>query len=64
MEPMVGDLTISALIIIVTSLIWIVWDVIAYVKKWRTISNVIIKFGFYSPPFVFACGFIAGHWFW
>lgn len=62
-EP--AGFTTTTWIIIVTVCVWVLWDVYAYVtKNDKTFSVVIRGFGFYSPPFVFLCGFLAGHFFW
>ena len=55
--------------IIVTSLIWIIWDIALYVqrqsdKRVSTISMKITAFSWYSPVLPFAFGLLMGHWFW
>jgi len=49
----------------VTAVVWIVWDVIAFVGSTdATISVVITDFSLYSPILPFIFGALAGHWFW
>lgn len=56
--------TITTWIILSTIAIWITWDVYLYRNNKVTISEVVNKWGNKSLPFVFALGFLCGHWFW
>jgi hypothetical protein len=60
----VGDFTVTGGLVIITALLWLLWDVYVYISKKETISQFIVKSAWYSPlaPFVF--GFLMGHWFW
>lgn len=56
-------------IMIITALVWIVWDIYLYVKKdkdarIKTISIIITEFAWYSPMLPFIIGLLCGHWFW
>ena len=63
MEP--GDFTTTGVIIILTVLVWIGWDVYVFVsKKDKTFSTVITRWSYYTPAIPFLLGFICGHWFW
>lgn len=51
--------------ILITALVWFVYDVYAYVTEdVTTISKWITEFGYYSPigPFIF--GLLIGHFYW
>lgn len=61
---MEGDFTVSAKIISITAIAWLLWDVYAYIKSKKTISHYMVKWSRYSPAIPFIVGFICGHWFW
>lgn len=63
-DELVGDFTVSAAVIAVTALVWLVWDIIAYAKGKKTISHHIVKWSYYSPMIPFIMGMLMGHWFW
>lgn len=61
----VGDFTTTGIFIIVTALIWIVYDAYAYVtKKEETLSAAIRRWAYYSPIIPFFIGLLIGHWYW
>jgi len=62
MEP--SEFTNTGNFIAVTAVIWVVYDVYAYVTDKPTISGVITRFSWYSPSMPFIAGFLCGHWFW
>lgn len=55
----------TALFIVVSVVIWIVYDIYAIVKGGvkATISAVITEFSWYSPSLPLAVGCLIGHWF-
>ena len=60
--------TTTNIIIMVTVLVWLVWDIVLYCRRKKdprvsTISMIITKFSWYSPALPFAAGFLMGHWF-
>jgi hypothetical protein len=61
-------ITTTTAIIIVTALVWLIWDVYLYIKMksdpnvW-TISMILTQFSWYSPALPFVAGFLMGHWF-
>jgi hypothetical protein len=62
-------MTYTVAIILSTCFVWIVLDIVLYVKrqddpKVSTISMIITSFSWYSPVFPFMIGFLMGHWFW
>ncbi len=63
-KGVVGDLTVSMGLIAITAIVWLVWDVIAYIKDYNTISYYITNLSFYSPMIPFISGVLCGHWFW
>ena len=56
---------ITGILILITAIIWIVWDIYAYVFGGgnATISVVLTDFSFYSPALPFIMGGLMGHWF-
>ena len=61
--------TTTTWIMIVTALLWIIWDIYLYVRKekhpeTKTISVIITEFSYYSPMLPFIAGLLCGHWFW
>lgn len=62
MEP--GELTIAGIVLIVVSLVLLIVDIVLYVQKKRTISQVITGFSYYSPMGPLVLGILLGHWFW
>lgn len=56
-------ITNTALLIIFTGVIWIVYDVYLYVKSKETISDVIFGFSQHVKGIIFLVGFLCGHWF-
>jgi len=56
---------ISGLLILVTAIVWIVWDLYAYIYGGEnaTVSVVITDFSYYSPAAPFIIGGLMGHWF-
>lgn len=64
MEPRVKNLSISAILLIVSGLVLLLWDVIAYVKGYTTISTEITRFSMYSPILPTIVGILLGHWLW
>ena len=56
---------ISGLLILVTSIVWIIWDLYVYIfrEENSTISVVITDFSYYSPACPFIIGGLMGHWF-
>lgn len=62
-------MSLTAGLLIVTCLIWIIWDLVLYVKRQgddnvSTLSMMITGFSWYSPALPFAAGVLMGHWFW
>lgn len=57
---------ISATLIIVTIVVWIVWDIPAALMAgtYGTESAVIRDWATTHPAFGYAIGVLAGHWFW
>lgn len=51
---------------IVTVVIWIIWDIYAYVDGGgvSTFSVIITDSSLYSPMIPLVCGILMGHWFW
>ena len=64
MHPEVGDLTVSMAVIAVTAIVWLIWDLYAYLKDKKTLSYYIVNWSYYSPMVPFIAGVICGHWFW
>ena len=66
----VGEPTITTWFIIVTAIVWLLWDIYAYWQvskhnyKVPTISMVITEAAWYSPIVPFIFGFLMGHFFW
>ena len=61
----ISSLSTTTWIIIVTALVWLVWDIYAFVsKKHVTFSDKITKWSYYSPMVPFILGMLMGHWFW
>ena len=57
--------TISKIMIIVTFIIWIGWDIYAFLfGKDATLSVVITDWSYYSPMWPFVWGVLIGHWLW
>ena len=61
--------TLSSLIMIVTAIVWIVWDLILFNKRKTdprvsTLSMIITRFAWYSPALPLIAGILMGHWFW
>jgi uncharacterized membrane protein YhdT len=58
--------TTTRWLIILTMVIWISWDLVAWIKggEGATESEQIAEFSVNSMPFVFALGFLMGHWLW
>jgi len=57
--------TVTQLFILLTCLIWVVWDVLVYLK-WgtpTTISAVIWRWSWHCPGFPFFAGILCGHLF-
>lgn len=56
---------ISGVIIVVTFLIWLGWDVYAYAYggERATLSVVITEFSYYSPALPLIIGILIDHWF-
>lgn len=64
---MINEITMWLLI--VTGLVWLIWDIALYLKMYNnpkvsTISVMITKFSWYSPALPFVVGVLMGHWFW
>lgn len=57
--------TISGVVILVTFVVWIIWDIFAfyYGEGVSTLSVVITDWSFYSPGIPFLFGGLCGHWF-
>lgn len=51
-------------VIAITALVWLVWDVVAYVNDYKTLSYYIVNWAYYSPMLPFISGVLVGHWFW
>lgn len=60
----VGDFGLATWLIIATTFIWFFIDIYLYVTKRETLSQAMRKAGEFTLAFVFACGFLMGHWFW
>lgn len=56
---------ISGIIILATFVIWVVWDVYAFIKggAGSTLSVVITDFSYYSPALPLIIGMLIDHWF-
>jgi hypothetical protein len=63
--PMPSD---TGMIIIVTIIIWIAWELYAVFRDKQTLSNAIWRFSNLSPSMRFltglTIGLLLGHWFW
>lgn len=59
-----GDITTSMAVIAVTAIVWLVWDIIAYLTEKKTLSYYIVNWSHYSPMIPFITGVLMGHWFW
>lgn len=62
-------ITTTTWIILVTAVVWIVWDIYLYRKMQNdrnvwTISMILTNFSWYNPALPFIAGFLMGHWFW
>lgn len=59
-------MTITWWIIVSTAVIWIAWDIFAYLKwgNQATESVLIDLWTRYLKPIVFLAGFLCGHLFW
>lgn len=56
---------ISGLLIIITFVVWVIWDLFAYTYGANsTISVVITDFSYYSPAFPAIAGALVSHFFW
>lgn len=51
-------------IMVLTALLWLVWDIILFATGEATISDIMTNLSFYTPALPFAAGFLCGHWFW
>lgn len=58
--------TKTALLMVITAIVWIVYDVWALAEGGTevSISHLIMELSYKSPAFTFACGFLCGHFFW
>lgn len=56
---------ISGIIILSTFIIWIVWDVYAFIHggEAATLSVIITDFSYYSPALPLIIGMLIDHWF-
>lgn len=54
----------TAILIVSTCFIWIIWDIYVWTKGKKTISQHIRSWSDVSMPIVFLSGFVAGHFFW
>ena len=62
-------MTPTVYIMIVSVLIWIIWDIVLFIQRKEdprvsTISMIITKFAWYSPVLPLIAGILMGHWFW
>lgn len=57
--------TITQIFIILTCLIWIVWDIVVYTKYGNpsTISATVWRYSWHLPSIPFAFGILMGHFF-
>lgn len=62
-HPEIADLGFSLTLIVITALIWLLWDMYAYIKDKKTISYYFTKLSFYSPMVPFILGMLISHWF-
>lgn len=61
----ISKLDATTWIIIATALVWLVFDIFAFVtKKYETFSDKITRWSYYSPIMPFILGVLMGHWFW
>jgi hypothetical protein len=64
MNVLDNELTTSTWIIVATALVWLGYDIYAYVtKRDITFSDRITWWSKYMPSIAFIAGFLAGHWF-
>jgi hypothetical protein len=56
-------LTPTVIMMMVTALTWLVWDIVLYIKGKTTISRYIVNFAYYSPTVPLIIGFLCGHFF-
>lgn len=54
----------TAILMVITVIIWGIWDVYAYVSADNSsISVVLTDWSRAIPSIAFVCGFLCGHWF-
>ena len=56
---------ISGIVLVVTAVVWIAWDIYAYAfgGGTTTLSSVITDFSYYSPALPLLAGGLIDHWF-
>jgi hypothetical protein len=59
-----GDMTGSVAVIALTAVVWLIWDIYAYLTDRKTLSYYITRWSFYTPMVPFIIGFLMGHWLW
>ena len=60
----IGDFTPTGIFIIITAVLWLVYDVYLYATNKETISIRMHAWSKHFTAIAFLMGFIAGHWFW
>lgn len=57
-------MSVSTWIMIITALVWLTWDVYAYLTSKPTLSIEVTLFAEASNIFELAIGIVLGHWLW